>query len=99
VVAYYAALHAQVREWSAATQVGSGTGKLPALMIARAGLDMPQFNEGIDHFIQQALARNASMDVLNHATGQHGFDVRDDNQRTRDILRRTVEFIRFQLAD
>jgi hypothetical protein len=50
-------------------------------------------NEAMDLFIQNALKKNACMDVLNHATGQHGFDCRDDNARTRDILRRTIEFI------
>jgi hypothetical protein len=40
-----------------------------------------------------ALKKNAPMAVLNHAAGQHGFDARDNNPRTRDILRRTLEFI------
>jgi hypothetical protein len=51
-----------------------------------------------DYFIQQALKKNAPVDVLNHATGQHGFDSRDDNERTRDILRRTIDFIKSSFA-
>ncbi len=98
VIAYYAALHAQTPEFSPLTQLAENTGNLPALLIARAGLDMPALNEAMDQFIQQALKKNTTIDVLNHAAGQHGFDVRDDNERTRDILRRTVEFIRLQVA-
>ena len=98
VVAYYAALHAAAPEFSPAIQISENTGRLPALLIARAGLDHPKLNEAMDLFIQNALKKNACMDVLNHATGQHGFDCRDDNQRTRDILRRTIEFIHAQLS-
>jgi dienelactone hydrolase len=93
IVAYYAVLHAPVPQFSAATQVAETSGRIPPMLVARAGLDMPQLNEGIDYFVQQALKKNATLDLLNHSTGQHGFDGRDDNERTRDILRRTVEFI------
>jgi acetyl esterase/lipase len=97
VVAYYAVLHASVPELSAATQISENTGRIPPFLVARAGLDMVQLNDGIDHFIQQALKKNTSLDLLNHANGQHSFDVRDENDRTRDILRRTVEFVRINL--
>lgn len=97
VVAYYAVLHASVPQFSAAAQISETQGRIPPMLIARAGLDAPALNEGIDHFVQQALKKNATIDLLNHATGQHGFDGRDDNERTRDILRRTVDFIRSNL--
>ena len=97
VVTYYAALHAAVPEFSPAVQISENAGRLPAVLIARAGLDNPQLNEAMDLFIQNALKKNACMDVLNHANGQHGFDCRDDNARTRDILRRTIEFLHAQL--
>lgn len=94
IVAYYAVLHAPAPQFSATTQMAESRGRIPPMLIARAGLDLPQLNEAIDQFIQQALKKNAMLDLLNHAAGQHGFDSRDDNERTRDILRRTVEFIR-----
>ena len=56
-----------------------------------------KLNEATDYFVQQALKKNIEVDLLNHATGQHGFDSRDDDERTRDVLRRTVEFIRIHL--
>jgi dienelactone hydrolase len=98
IVAYYAALHGPVPEFSAADQISQSTGRLPALLIARAGLDDAKLNQGIDHFVQQALRKNACVDVLNHATGQHGFDARDNSPRTHDILRRTIEFIHTHLS-
>jgi hypothetical protein len=30
--------------------------------------------------------------VLDHPTGQHGFDTRDDDERSRQIIRETLEF-------
>ncbi len=97
IVAYYAVLRGSVPQFSAATQLGETTGTVPPMLIARAGRDVPELNEGIDYFVQQALKKNVILDVLNHATGQHGFDGRDDDGRTREILRRTVQFLRVHL--
>jgi hypothetical protein len=55
---------------------------------------VPQLNETIDRFVAVALKKNATIDVMNHPTGQHGFDCRDDHERTREILARTVDFVR-----
>ncbi len=98
MVAYYAALHARLPEFSPATQVAESSGLIPPLLIARAGRDMPGLNEGTDHFIQQALKKNACLDVLIHPAGEHGFDIKNDDARTRGILRHTVEFLRTHLA-
>lgn len=37
---------------------------------------------------------NLSIEVMNHATGHHGFDIEDYNARSREILKRTIEFLR-----
>jgi acetyl esterase/lipase len=87
VVAYYCALDA------------ASTGMLPPMLIARAGLDSAALNDPMDEFVQQALRKNAPIEVLNHPTGQHAFDCRDDHPRTRYILRRTVEFIQSYVVD
>jgi pimeloyl-ACP methyl ester carboxylesterase len=97
VVTYYAALHAATGEFSAADAVQENAGWIPPLLVARAGLDMPQLNDTIDRFVTAALKKNATIDVMNHATGQHGFDFRDDNERTREVLVRTVQFIQRHL--
>lgn len=97
VVAYYAALHASTSEFSAADSIETNTGWVPPMLVARAGLDVPQLNETIDRFIAVALKKNSMIDVMNHPNGQHGFDCRDDNERTREILGRTVEFVRTHL--
>lgn len=63
------------------------------MFIARAGRDEPALNDAVDSFIQKSLLKKATIDFSNHAEGQHGFDVLDNNDRTREIIRRTIEFI------
>lgn len=108
VVAYYSELDLQgerasvpqsvtdetLREFSPLYHLSAGGKGFPPLFVARAGLDDPGLNAGIDRFVQAALARNLTVEVVNHATGHHGFDVEDNNDRSREIIRRTLEFIR-----
>jgi hypothetical protein len=64
------------------------------MFIARAGLDDADLNDGLDRFVQIALSKNATVDLANHATGHHGFDVEDNNERSREIIKHTIEFIK-----
>lgn len=64
------------------------------LLVVRAGLDRPDINEPMNRFVQLALAHNAPIEFINYAQGQHGFDIADDTERSREIIRRTVEFVR-----
>jgi dienelactone hydrolase len=70
----------------------------PPLLIARAGLDQPHLNAGIDAFAALARERGGSLELLAHEQGRHGFDVLDDVERTREILRATIAFLRRHLA-
>ena len=66
----------------------------PPMLIARAGKDRAAFNSSIDAFVSRALQRNLSVTLVNHARGRHGFEIYDDDDRSREILQQTVEFIR-----
>jgi dienelactone hydrolase len=85
ILAFYAYLQ------PAAAQVRAKAAGLP-IFVARAGLDQPMINETIDLFVQEALAGNAMLDVMNHPAGQHGFDMLDDDERSREIIARAVAF-------
>jgi acetyl esterase/lipase len=112
VVAYYAVLDlqepppgvdsgigAELRQaFSAIRGLGEDARSAPPLLVARAGLDHPWLNAGIDRFVHAALARGASLDLLNHPEGRHGFDVLDDDPRSRQIIRRTLAFLQDQLG-
>lgn len=72
--------------------------KETALFIARAGMD--QFagvNESIDAFAAAALRLNLPVTLTNHPTGPHAFDLMDDSDASRDIVRAILEFLRAKL--
>jgi hypothetical protein len=69
---------------------------LPVLMV-RAGLDGIGLNRGIDQFVTRASAANSPLTFINAPAAHHAFDVRDDNDRSRDIIDRTLYFMRTQI--
>ncbi|MBI3492415.1 MAG: alpha/beta hydrolase [Acidobacteria bacterium] len=70
------------------------------LFIARAGQDQfAGLNDALDRFVAKALARNLPVTFVNHATGQHAFDVLDDSATTRDVIRQILSFMRFHLLE
>jgi acetyl esterase/lipase len=72
---------------------------LPPIFIARAGLDeIPGLNQAADRFIAEALARNVSIEVMNHPRGVHGFDNQIDDARSREIIARSLEFLKTNLV-
>jgi acetyl esterase/lipase len=70
----------------------------PPLFLARAGRDaIPTLNERLDAFIGSAIAANAPITLVNHPTGEHGFDVANDDERSREIIRAALEFMKAHL--
>jgi hypothetical protein len=65
--------------------------------IVRAGKDIIEFNQALDHFVAVALANNAPLTLVNYATGRHAFDMYDDNDQSREIIRVTMKFLKFNL--
>ena len=108
IVAYYSELDLQnqrkaapasvtdetLREFSPVHHLRNREKTVPPMFIARAGLDDKELNDGIDRFVQLALSRNLTVDVVNHATGHHAFDIEDNNERSREIIKQTIEFIK-----
>ncbi|PYQ14809.1 MAG: alpha/beta hydrolase [Acidobacteria bacterium] len=112
IVAYYAVLDLQVpapgaesgitdetrRELSPLHHLATGGEQTPPLLVARAGRDSPWLNATIDRFVQEALARNASLELMTHPAGQHAFDILDDDDRSREIIARTLDFLKRRLS-
>lgn len=72
---------------------------LPPLLIARAGRDsLRGVNESIDEFVAEALAHDLNFELHNHPAGEHGFDVLNDDDRSRTIVRRTLAFFQEHLS-
>ena len=69
------------------------------LFIARAGRDqMPGLNDALDRFVAGALACNLPLTFVNHASGPHAFDLFDDSDTSREIIRRILAFLQFHLG-
>lgn len=81
-------------EYSAVNYIKPG---MAPMLLARAGLDHPAFNAGIDRFVEGALAQNLPLEVINHPTGEHAFDIRNPGERSQYIISHTLAFMRHHL--
>ncbi len=88
VISYYGILGMSSRR-----QVTALGEKLPPLLVVRAGKDSQFINNAIDLFVHEAINKNANMTFYNYPEGQHAFELRDDTEQTRDILRKTFRFL------
>jgi acetyl esterase/lipase len=69
------------------------------LFIVRAGQEQfPHLNDSIDHFFAKALALNRPITLVNHAAGPHSFDLLDDSETSRRIVRQVLDFLTSQLT-
>lgn len=69
------------------------------LLIARAGMDIiPGLLESLDGFIMAALKNNVPIEVYNHPAGGHAFDLYNDEPRTHEIIKKTLEFFKIHLG-
>jgi dienelactone hydrolase len=64
------------------------------LFVARAGQDQfPGVRQSIDAFVAEALRRNLPLTFVNHPEGPHAFDVSDDSETSRSIVRQVLAFL------
>jgi dienelactone hydrolase len=63
------------------------------MLLARAGQDeMPGLNASLDQFAAAALAANLPLTLVNHPAGPHGFDLFDDSEASRRVVRAVLAF-------
>ncbi|HVK68753.1 MAG TPA: hypothetical protein VM694_30050 [Polyangium sp.] len=69
------------------------------LFLVRAGRDeMAGLNDSLDRFAAAALARNLPITLTNLPTAPHAFDIVEDKEDSREIIRQMLGFFRFHLA-
>jgi acetyl esterase/lipase len=89
-----------VKSFSPITYLEKDASKVPPMFIARAGHDeVPTMLDSIDRFIAKGLAGNIPITVMNHPQGVHSFDNQNDDDRSREIIRAAIEFMRTQLGN
>lgn len=68
------------------------------IMVVRAGKDnVPYINQTLSSFYDKALSQDLSITLINYQNGVHGFDAALDNETTRQIIKTTLEFWKFNL--
>ena len=68
------------------------------MLVVRAGYDVPGINNSIDEFATKALASDVPLTLVNYVGAQHGFDLVDDNEQSREVIRQTIDFMKFHLS-
>lgn len=64
------------------------------MLVVRAGKDQtPGLNATIDTFVAGALARDLRLTLINHAGAPHAFDLLDDSEPTREVIRDVLRFL------
>lgn len=97
LISYYAVLDVATPELRARfspLERLKASGSSPPMFIGRAGKDFEPINAALEKFIDAALAHNVEIELMNHPSGEHGFDILNDDERSRAIIRRTIDFIR-----
>jgi acetyl esterase/lipase len=88
----------QIQTWSAVTALGDSGAGLPPMYVAIADRDAPALVAGAETFVSRARELGVELRVEHHATGQHGFDVLDDDDRSREIIADALAFFAGTLA-
>ena len=86
-----------VSEFTIANYLSKNPKQLAPMLIVRAGKDAPFINNSVDEFLREAIKQNINIEFINYVEGQHAFDVLDDSERTRQIIKRTLEFVKSHL--
>lgn len=82
---------------SAVDLLGASAEGLPPMLVVRAGADRPEFTDSIDAFVNRAVSLDAPIDAMTHPEGHHAFDVVDDDEWSRKLIRRILGFLRSHL--
>jgi tetratricopeptide (TPR) repeat protein len=67
------------------------------IMYVRSGLDGAQINTGIEHTIRHMVEVECDLTYIHYADGQHAFDILDDTDRSKQIIRQTLDFFTYNL--
>jgi dienelactone hydrolase len=71
---------------------------VPMLFIRAGREQFPGLNEALDRVVAKAVARNLPVTFVNHATGTHGFDLDDDSETSRRMIRQVLSFLQSHLG-
>jgi acetyl esterase/lipase len=79
--------------WSAIRALNAKHGIVPPMFVASGGKDSALINNSIDDFVKRARELGALTEFMTHPHGVHGFDIENDDDMSRAIIRQAVKFI------
>ncbi|HEY7497396.1 MAG TPA: hypothetical protein VH740_02725 [Vicinamibacterales bacterium] len=63
------------------------------LLVVRAGLDRPPLNRALADLVALAIGQNAPLTFVNYSGGHHAFEIFNDEEATREVIDRTIDFV------
>jgi acetyl esterase/lipase len=92
IVAYYGDLDRPLSQW----KEGPVEQVAPMLIVMAARDEAVPANR-ITPFVDYATAAGAHVELLVHPSGVHGFDILNDDEQSRDIIKKTLQFFQTHL--
>ena len=88
-----------LRRFSPIVQISEGKGRFTPLFLAQGGKDeIPTLKDSVERFVAEALVRGVPLTFLFHPDAPHAFDNQLADDRTREIVRGAVEFMKWHLG-
>jgi len=85
--------------FSPVAQVEQGSGRLTPIFVAQGRKDeVPTLLDTVDRFAAEAFARGVPLTLMSHPDAPHAFDNQVDDERTREIVRASLDFLRWHLG-
>jgi dipeptidyl aminopeptidase/acylaminoacyl peptidase len=105
IVAYYSLLNIPpgeasdelISEFTVANYLKENPKALAPILVVKGGKDYPDIQQGTDEFLREAVKQNVDLEFFNYPEAPHAFDVENNNDQTRRIIKRTLEFIKEHL--
>ncbi len=69
------------------------------LFVVKSGKDVKTINDSIDQFVATARDNNVSLEFIEYEEGSHGFDTINDTDESREIIKKTLEFMKDNLLE
>ena len=95
IVAYYGTV---TDAWFRLRRLKGVPPRLPPILVAQGAKDDRVPLEGAEQFIKLLRTKGGHAELLIHPTGGHFFEAFNDDDRSREIVKRTIAFLQEQLT-
>jgi acetyl esterase/lipase len=87
-----------VARYSPLAQIEKGGGRLTPIFVAQGRKDeIPTLLDSVDRFVAAAFSRGVPLTLMSHPDAPHAFDNLLNDDRTHEIVRSALEFMRWHL--